>query len=265
MKSQKKNWWLLVPVIVIILALLSVTFHKNLDVKKDVDACLIGLRSVDTAKVAEAILRIDEIGYPAKSTIDALIALLGDERILPETVYNNSANARWDRLSNTTGSFMLPGMEALKNEMTIGAAAASALTSIVSSANIYGEGAPFGFKQTRQDVIEKIIHTINNGSSEAKKDALKVMMLVRDRQFLPTLKQLLSDPSIDVRTFAIGMMITYNPVYDITGFIPALIKLLDDQEESVRLTAKSVLESITGKNFGFSSKEWSEWYEKSRR
>ncbi|MBN1904759.1 MAG: hypothetical protein JW927_06650 [Deltaproteobacteria bacterium] len=241
LEINRKNWWILIPILAVIISILLYRFYDRAAEVKRIEPYVANLQNEDAYLVAESLLEIRKAELYAEDYIDKIISLLGDEREVPEEI-----TKRPDYNIAIPIPSWLKGMK----EIYIGDLAAAALIAIGSPASgglLYSES----HKQIKiQRRISKALEKVfRDGTSEQKKDAIRVINITRVEENLPVIASLLQDEDPEVRSSALGLYISYAPLFDISLDIYNIGNMAKhDEDEAVRFMANKVLAIVNKSN-----------------
>jgi HEAT repeat protein len=229
----RKNWWVLLPFILIAASILVYRdYDRRMEIRR-IQPFVINLQTQDSKVVAEALLEIRKSELYAEQYIDNIITLLGDQRKVPEEI-----KQRPDYYQ----AIPVPRhFRHLMKDTYIGDLAAAALVSIGSTSSgglLYSEG-------TRQIEIQRrissaLVPVFRSGTSDQKIDAIRVINITRVKENLPVIADLLRDEDPSVRASALGLYISYAPLFNISPYMNEIEALTKDEDESVRVVASRV-------------------------
>jgi HEAT repeat protein len=234
-----KNWWLLIPFVLLVAGLL---LYRSCDRTSEVERVrpfVTALGDESPLVVGEALLEIRKAGLYAEPFIERIVSLLGDERRLPGEL---------QRRTDFGDAVPVPrGFESLADDADVGDLAAAALVSIGSSSSgglLYSEsGRQIRIQRRISGALRPILR---NGTSGQKQDAMRVINITRVEENLPVLAGLLKDDDPRVRALALGLYISYAPLFDVSPYRHEIEALTRDDDEAVRIVATEVL-AILGK------------------
>lgn len=231
---NRKNWWILLPILLVIVSILLYRYFDRAKEIKRIEPYVANLLNEDAYVVAESLLEIRKAELYAEDYIDKIIPLLGDEREVPEEI---------TKRPDYNIAIPIPSWLKSMKDIYIGDLAAAALLSIGSPASgglLYSESS----KQIKiQRRISKALEKVfRDGTGEQKLDAIRVINICRVEENLPLISGLLKDEDPEVRASALGLYISYAPLFDISlDLYNVEIMAKHDEDEAVRFMANKVL------------------------